>query len=158
MKKIFVLLIVILVAYWGYQVYLRNKPNDIPEEPYVLDENYLFYVSFDDNEVSKLINKTYYVYDDTKVILETKYTDRATGKYIETTYKDITISDSSFSANYTLSTLSSKITDEIPGIYRYKLYVKSTNKTVNLMKADKDLEKFLIILGDDSYSGAAYEN
>ena len=49
MKKILILLIIILVSYWGYQVYLRNKPEEVPEEPYVLDEDYMFSISFEDN-------------------------------------------------------------------------------------------------------------
>lgn len=149
MKKILVLLAIILIAYFGYKVYLRNAPEKEEETPFVLDENYVLSITFSDDVVTKLIEKTYYIYNNEKAILMTKSFDRNTKKELDVTYKDVEIKDESFNVADVIKKLSSTDSGDISEIYRYKYSVKKTGATYMLSKMNQINHKILVMFGEE---------
>ena len=148
MKKILILLVVILIVYFGYQVYLRNRPPVEEEPPFVFDENYVMSVTFDDDLVSKTVVKTYYIYDNTKAVLEIKSNDRQTGEALETEYKEVKITDSNFDVNDIITKLPDQETSSIVSIYRFKFFVKATGKTYNLSSSNNITNSILVMFDE----------
>ncbi len=149
MKKILVLLAIILIAYFGYQVYLRNAPEKEEEAPFVLDENYVLSISFEDDLVTKLVEKTYYVYNNTKVVLMTKTSDRNTNKDLGTTYKDIEIKEGNLNLTDLVKQLEKADSGNVSNVYRYKYFVKKTGKTYMLTRQEPINYKMLVLLGEE---------
>lgn len=136
MKKIFIFLIVILLAYFAYLVYERNKPEEVVEPPYVLDPDYKITFSYDDDLVSKLVKYTYFLYDNTKAVLKVSTADRTTGRLISEEFTEITITDPDFNLNSILSYVNQDNQD-LDSFYSYVVYIKDINKSYRLSKNNK---------------------
>lgn len=150
MKKILILLVIILLAFFGYQVYLRNAPKKEEEKPYVFDDNYVLSVSFDDNLVSKLIKKTYYIYNNERAVLKVETSDRGTKEHLDTTYTELKITDKNFNLDDIIYKLDYAETAEIASVYRYVYYVKKSDKIYRLSRGNDINKEILTLFGEET--------
>lgn len=133
MKKILVVLVLILLVYFGFTIFGGNKKSEIVD--YKLDSNYVFSFSFTDSTITQIVKRTYYVYSNEKAVEEVKTIDRSSGNIIKTAYNDVKIDTTVFNINDVFKSLGMDSVS-LQGVFSYELYRKDTDKTYMLAAND----------------------
>lgn len=139
MKKVLVILILVLLVYFGFTIFGGNKQEKAND--YKLDSNYVFSFSFSDSTISQIVNRTYYVYSNEKAVEEVKTVDRSTGNVIKTQYNDVAIDTTVFNINDVFKSLPMDSVS-LQGVFSYELYRKDTDKTY-MLAANESLSQYI---------------